>query len=266
MSTATSILTFIFLLSNLLAATEYQIQPGDTVRMTVFQEDILKTESLVGKNGTVSLPLIGAVKVSSLTTDQVEAEIKALYEADYLVKAHVNISVISFAQKFVTVGGEVSSPKMILLPEEATLDLHGAIAQAGGLLENANQSAVIIRRASGVSSTHDLRSSRSPKLSQGDTINVTRKALTSSSVTITGLVQNPGSINYPKTGKLDVLTAIAKAGGMAHKADRKTAILKRFTGGKSRTFTIDLYSIEQGTAELLYLQPGDLVIVKESRF
>lgn len=268
MNTSRTLVTalLISLLTNLLGAVEYKIQPNDTIRMVVFQEDKLTTESLVSKSGTVSLPLIGTVKVASLTTGQSEEAIKKLYELDYLVNAHVNISVISFARKFVTVGGEVSSPKMILFPEEAPLDLHGAIAQAGGLLENANQSAVIVRRASGSTTIHDLKSNQSPKLTPGDTITVTRKALTSSSVTVTGLVKNPGSINYPKTGKLDVLTAIAEAGGMAQKADRKSAILKRTTGGRSRTFSIDLLSIEQGTAQLLYLQPGDMVIIKESRF
>ena len=86
-------------------AEEYRLQQTDVIRMSIYQEDDMQTEALIGKSGTVSFPLIGAVTVKGLTVSEVEKKLKELYEKDYLVNAKVNVIVVSYAKKWVTVSG-----------------------------------------------------------------------------------------------------------------------------------------------------------------
>ncbi len=257
-------LTFTFDAS---AATLDQIQPNDQILMTVFQEDTLRTETRVTKGGTVSLPLIGSVKIGGLTASQAEAMVKKLYETDYIKRAHVNISVVAYAKKFITVGGDVAKPGMIEYPDDSSIDIKGAIAQAGGFLETADASRVLVRSgASGREYSASMNSQSGTRLDPGDLVTVTRSDLSNSTITITGQVASPGSIPYPKEGGLDILTAIATAGGMSKIANTKSVILKRAGGKSAGTFEVDLRSMEQGKTKLLNLIPGDIVIVRESRF
>ena len=47
--------------------------------------------------------------------------------------------------------------------------------------------------------------------------------------TISGEVNRQGEIQLPASGKLDILSAIAKAGGFSRIANQKEATLRRFT-------------------------------------
>ena len=48
-------------------AKEYLLRVNDSVKMEVFQEADLTTETLVSKSGTISFPLIGSVKLAGLS-------------------------------------------------------------------------------------------------------------------------------------------------------------------------------------------------------
>ena len=240
---------------------EYKLQKDDTLRMVVFQEPELMTEAQIGKSGYVSFPLIGNVKVIGKSLKAAEDEIKALYEKDYLVNAQVNLSILGYAEKWVIVGGDVRSPGTIRFPEEGALDLRGAVAQAGGQLESANVARIIVRSKSGAISTYSLKGSGSKILKHGDSVTVPRITLEKSTVTISGNVNRPGIVEYPKEGKLDIMTAIAQAGGFNRIAYKRAVTVHR----KQRQILVDLRAIEQGKSTMYQLEPGDLVVVRESR-
>jgi len=241
---------------------EYALQKDDTLRMVVFQEPELMTEAQIGKSGYVSFPLIGNVKVIGKSLKQAEDEIKALYEKDYLVNAQVNLSILGYAEKWVIVGGDVRRPGTIPFPEEGALDLRGAVAQAGGQLETANVSRIIVRSKSGAINTYSLKGSGSRILKHGDSVTVPRLTLKKSTVTISGNVNRPGIVEYPKEGKLDIMTAIAQAGGFDRIAYKRAVTVHR----NQRQTLVDLRAIEQGKAKMYFLEAGDLVVVRESRF
>lgn len=243
-------------------AAEYTLQKDDSLKMVVYQEDDLSTETQIGKSGFVSFPLIGTIKVVGLTVKEAEDKIKALYEKDYLVSAKVNLTVMSYAKKWVVVGGDVGKPGNIEYPEEGALSLPGAIAQAGGLLETANPHGIVLRRKSGGTSTHSLSSSAGITLRHGDTITVSRLSQSRSTITVSGQVEKPGIIEFPKQGGLDIVTAIAQAGGPSRIAYTKTVTVRR----NGQSYLIPYGEIIKGKARTYSLRAGDVVFIRESKW
>jgi polysaccharide export outer membrane protein len=123
-----------------------KLHRNDLIRITVFQEDDLTTETRISKSGSIIFPLIGEVQMDGRTVDDVTAEIRQRLDKDYLVNPHVTLVILDFARQWVTVLGEVNKPGQVEIPAEGGLDLLGAIALAGGYTRIADPSHVIIRR------------------------------------------------------------------------------------------------------------------------
>lgn len=244
------------------AASDYTLEKDDVIRMVVFQEPDLSLESQIGKSGYVSFQLIGNVKMVGKSLKQAEDEIKELYEKDYLRNAQVNLSIVKYAEKWVSVGGDVRRPGTIKYPEDGSLDLRSAIAQAGDLAETADSSSIKVRSKSGKQRSYTLASSGGVILRHGDSVIVGRSSLSNSSLTVSGHVNRPGLVDFPKNGGMDIVTAIAQAGGFGRIANRKEVGVRR---GK-QIFSINLRDIEGGKAKMFYMKPGDTIIVRESRF
>lgn len=249
---------------------EYHLQQTDVIRMTIFQESDMETEALIGKSGTVSFPLIGAVTVKGLTVPQLEQKLKELYEKDYLVNAKVNVIVVSYAKKWITVSGAVENPGNIPYPEEGTVNMASAIAMAGGIMQDGNSGSITVARKKGGSKKYTLSKNGELVLHPGDTVVVARKPERSEedvrTATVSGEVRNPGSIKLPKAGKVDIITAISMAGGFSKIANQKTAILQRKTAAGHRKFDINIRDIRNGKTKMVFVSEGDILIIKESRF
>ena len=84
--------------------------------------------------------------------------------------------------------------------------------------------------------------------------------------TISGEVNRQGEIQLPASGKLDILSAIAKAGGFSRIANQKEATLRRFTPQGYTVENIKLRDIRDGKAPMLFIREGDILVIKESRF
>ena len=110
----------------------YHLSPGDVVALKVFQEDDLSVRVPVTRNGTVSLPLLGSVKIVGMTVEEAAALITGLLDKDYIVKPQVNLSVAEFAKRRFTVLGHVNRPGPYEFGGDEDLNLLQAIAMAGG--------------------------------------------------------------------------------------------------------------------------------------
>jgi polysaccharide export outer membrane protein len=119
---------------------------NDLIRITVFQEDDLTTETRISKSGSIIFPLIGEVRMDGRTVDEVTGEIRERLDKDYLVNPHVTLVILDFARQWVTVLGEVQKPGQVEIPAEGGLDLLGAIALAGGYTRIADPSHILVRR------------------------------------------------------------------------------------------------------------------------
>src|ERR1043165_3915478 len=67
------------------AGKAYALSPNDVVQLKGYQEDDLQAQVRVGKDGIVTLPLIGQVRIGGLTTEEASAVITAAFEDGYLV-------------------------------------------------------------------------------------------------------------------------------------------------------------------------------------
>lgn len=148
----------------------------DTVEVRVFREDELTTRGQLSANGTITMPLIGAVRIVGMSTDRAAAVIKAKLADGYLVKPQVSVSIEARIRRTVTVLGQVKRPGVFLLQPHKRLTLVEAIGMAGGMTRIANKKKVTLKRAGGVQLVNmkDITSGKGSDitLKDGDVITV----------------------------------------------------------------------------------------------
>lgn len=122
----------------------------DNVEIRVFREDELTTRGQLSADGTITMPLIGAVRIEGLTTDQAGVAIKKKLADGYLVKPEVTVSIEARIRKTVTVLGQAQRPGVFELPAHRRLTLVEAIGMAGGVTRIANAKKVTLKRGGSV--------------------------------------------------------------------------------------------------------------------
>lgn len=128
------------------APADYVLQPGDVVRVQVFQETQLDRDVRISQKGEIFLPLVGRIEVKDRTLSSVEQTVTDLYKRDYLVNPQVNITVMEYQSRTVNVIGAVNAPQAIPYPPEQALTLLDAISRAGGFNRFADKKRVRLTR------------------------------------------------------------------------------------------------------------------------
>lgn len=120
------------------AATNYTIEPGDTLHVEVLEDASLNRNLLVLPDGTVSFPYMGTFAISGKTINQVKAEITRGLAPNFVKRPTVYVSVASVAASAqngsgpvsVFLMGEIAKPGKIKVTRGTTL--LQAVAEAGG--------------------------------------------------------------------------------------------------------------------------------------
>jgi polysaccharide export outer membrane protein len=130
------------------APSGYQLSANDQIAVEVFGEDDLRSVARLSGDGSVSLPLLGAVRLGGLTLAQATARLTELYGRDYLVNPKLNVSLVGYAKQRFTVLGQVNRPGAFEMPEGATggVDILEAVAMAGGYTRIAAPEKISVRR------------------------------------------------------------------------------------------------------------------------
>lgn len=118
----------------------------DNVEIRVFREDELATRGQLSGDGTITMPLIGAVRIEGLTTDQAAALITRKLADGYLVKPEVSVSIETRIRRTITVLGQAQRPGVFELPAHRRLTLVEAIGMAGGVTRIANPKKITLKR------------------------------------------------------------------------------------------------------------------------
>src|SRR5919108_3861126 len=106
---------------------------GDAVHITVFQQPDLTTEARIAEKGTVTMPLIGEVKIAGLTASEAGAQIASeLKRGKYLNNPQVAVSLTTLRSRQVSVLGLIARPGRYAL-DDTSAKLADVIAAAGGL-------------------------------------------------------------------------------------------------------------------------------------
>ena len=244
----------------------YVLRANDIIRLEVYDEPDLSGAVRILKTGQASFPLIGSVKVSGLSISAAAAEIRKNYAKDYLVDPKLILTVQEYATDYISVIGAVVNPGQIPIPVAGKLDLATAMATAGGLAPNAGTQGILLVRNSGSNSTYSINSIISGsagrvKLAAGDRIIVNQSAFVGKSVTILGQVRRQGPLTFPVNGRLDLVMAIANAGGLTELANPKKVTVNR----KGRVTMVDYKKVSQ-QGNPYSLQPGDIITVAQRLF
>ena len=244
----------------------YILRPNDAISLAVYEEADLSVQVKILKSGRASFPLIGSVMIAGLSASDAAKEIKALYAADYLVDPKINLTVNDYATEFISVIGSVISPGQIPMPVSGNLDLAAAMATAGGPSGIADTGNIKLVRASGGSSSYSMAqiqgSSGKVRLAAGDRIIVNKSPYVGKKVTMLGEVRKAGPIQFPLNGRLDLVNAIAMAGGMTKLANPKKVTVNR----RGNVTRLDFKEISQRGDRPFILLPGDVITVAERFF
>jgi polysaccharide export outer membrane protein len=254
------ILLFCLLNFNTAHAVEYRLEPGDIIRVTVFQNPDLTTETRVSEAGGISFPLIGTVPVGGLSLPAAERKIADLLrEGGYVLQPQVNVLPLQTKGNQVAVLGQVNRPGRYPL-ETVASRMSDLLAAAGGPTNLGADTVVLIgtREGKPIRREIDLRAlfhqggDQDPLLESGDTLFVDRAP----QFYIYGEVQRPGAFRLERD--MRVMQALAAGGGLTGKGtERGLRIHRRDAAGK-------LQEIEPGLDDAL--RPDDVVYVQESLF
>ena len=127
------------------AAGEYRLGPGDVVKISVYNNPDLATESEVSQRGRISFPLVGEVAVGGLTRGEAERAVaRALSKGGFVPNAYVNLLVAQYRSQQVSVMGEVNKPGKYPVSLNSTVtDL---LAMAGGITAKGSNVITLIQK------------------------------------------------------------------------------------------------------------------------
>jgi polysaccharide export outer membrane protein len=264
MTQALRILTLFFsLLATPVLAEEnhdYPLGPGDVIRIQVFQNPDLTTETRVSETGVITYPLIGNVEVGGLPISAAEKKVAAaLKNGGFVRQPQVNIIVLQMRGNQVSVLGQVNRPGRF--PLETPSRVSDMLAIAGGITPTGDDSAIIIGSRDGkpFRKVIDIaglylgeRSDEDIILAGGDVIYVHRAPV----FYIYGEAQRPGAYRIERG--MTIMQALAQGGGHTVRGSEWRLRLHR----KNADGVVEKLSPEMTDT----VQPNDIIYVRESIF
>ncbi|WP_235864796.1 polysaccharide export protein EpsE [Pseudothauera lacus] len=243
------------------ATEEYVLGAGDIVRITVFQNPDLTTETRVAETGALSFPLIGSVNVGGLTLSAAENAIASrLRDGGFVLQPQVSVLPIQVRGNQVAVLGQVNRPGRYPL-ETTNLRLTDMLAIAGGISPNGADTVVLIGMRNGRQERHEIDLpglllggdlGGDLPLAGGDLIYVQRAPV----YYIYGEVQRPGAFRLERS--MSVMQGLATGGGTTLRGTtRGLRIHRRQADGSVEVF-------QPGLDDLL--RADDVIFVRESLF
>ncbi len=258
------------------------IGPGDFLDISEYHTPEFHSQVRVSKEGTVTLPMIGDIKVSGMDEQGAAHAIEGVLVAKgMLLHPLVTVLVTAYTGEDVSVLGEVQRPGVYPYSyHHRLLDLiaaasgltptagrlvnifhaddpktpHPVILDPDGTEASSNHNPKLRQRGTEADSNHD------PELLPGDTVEVSRAGL----VYVVGDVIRPGGFAVDPAQKLTVVQALALAWGPSQNAALKQAVLIR-EQRDGRTITkLNLKRLLRGQDPDEPVHDRDIIYVPES--
>lgn len=234
---------------------------GDSVRVTVFQNPDLTTETRISAQGTILMPLVGQVELRGLAPNDAAGRIAdRLKEGQFLVDPQVSLAVIQVRSRQVSVLGQVTRPGRYVL-DDSSMRLVDVLALAGGITPAGDDTVTVMTTQDGkprkltidiAGIYRDADVASNVELAHDDTIFVPRAPV----FYIYGEVQKAGAYRLDKD--INVVQALALGGGVTLRGtERGMRVHRRGADGS-------LNRIEVRPADIV--KPDDVIYVQESLF
>lgn len=209
---------------------------SDSIRITVFQNPDLTTDTRVSQSGSIVFPLIGEVGLAGLTTAEAGTRIAdQLRRGGFILNPQVSVAVLQVRSRQVTVLGQFVKPGNYVL-EESRSRLTDILTLAGGISATGGETVRVLTNRGGKYQEHDIDvsalfhggdPSANIQLENGDTIFVERAPV----FYIYGEVQRSGA--YRLERNTIVMQAVSLGGGLTARAtERGISIHRRMPNGE----------------------------------
>ena len=214
----------------------YVLGAGDIIEITIVGgvEPPMRVE--VQADGTIQMAMIGTVQAGGKTLLQLRDAIgQALIRGGFYARPAVNISIVTYASRYVVVLGQVNQPGTV--PIDRPYRVSDVLARVGGV-KDANVNLLKLRRAAGDELTLDVSAiatggpKEDPMVAPGDKIFVPE----AQTFYISGAVTRPG--NYPVEAELTLRKALAIAGGLTQLGSSKKVKVIR-NGKELKKYKLD---------------------------
>lgn len=234
---------------------------GDSIRITVFQNPDLTTETRISPLGAIVFPMIGEVTLDGLTQAEAGARIAQLLKSGkFIIRPQVSVAMLEARSRVVHVLGQVSRPGNYAL-EDSGSRLTDILTQAGGISPTGADMVTVLSNRGGklVKQEIDVPAifrggdpATNIQIDSGDTIFVRRAPV----FYIYGEVQRAGA--YRLEPHMTVMQALSLGGGLTVRGtERGIGINRRLPDGQ---FTkLDARLTDPVRAD-------DIVYVRESLF
>jgi polysaccharide export outer membrane protein len=256
--------------------------PGDQLTVAAPEiEELDRRQLKVQADGTVSVPLVGPMKVSGLTPRQFAADLTQALRSQFR-DPRITFSQIDVRSKPVTVLGAVNNPGVV--QADGRKRLIEILSLAGGLRSDAGPTLTLARKTTQANPfpadlrtntsgnyvtasvpVHGLLEGTNPAdnivVVPGDIITVPKGKL----VYVLGDVRRSGGFVIGETNDVSVLKALSLAEGLKETANPSHArILKHDASGQRTEEEIDLKKLLSGKGQDINLGPDDILFVPSS--
>jgi polysaccharide export outer membrane protein len=220
----------------------YRVGPGDVLDIVVYDHPELTVPAgtnrtplesglRVDTDGAFYYPYVGKIAARGRTPDEIRAELMQRLDA-YIKNPQVEVRVVGYNAQAISVTGEVHAPQREPLTD-MPLTLLDAINGAGGLSDQADPRAVMVRRGSR-SYTVDLQafldqgiSANNPVLINGDVVSVPR--IQPQEAYLLGQIVKPSTIDLTHEN-VTLTQALTRLGGLREgQADARGVFVFRAT-------------------------------------
>ena len=240
------------------------IGPGDTIRIRILDTPDLSEDVRVSETGSARLPLIGVVELGGQTEEQAASLLDVAYtNGGYVLHPNASVQIVSYAERGVSITGEVAKPG--IYPVSGLRTLVDMVALAGGLTTSAD-TRITIQYHDGTVKVLEFPLDKPEKdfensnpVAPGDRIIVPRAGV----VYVLGQVGKPGGYLMQHDGRITVLQAVGEAGGSTRLAYEGHVLLLRPSDGY-KPIHIYLNKIYKGKQPDIPLASGDVVYVPSS--
>ena len=246
-----------YYITSQLSAQSYRVAPGDIVSVDVVDHpDLTRERALVVPDGTLSLPTAGSVAAAGRTLQEIAAELSKRYRAALIRNPRVTVALVdcdTLLRALVTRSTEASrganhyeiaNNGMLALPAVTPIDARRPLSE----LRAAVQQAYLTAFGGRLEVVLNLRQSK-PRV-----------------VHVIGEVVRPGNVEFQP--QINVLTAVASAGGMMSTAQPDRVVLIRYhSDGTQSQWLLDLErAVNRAGHDSagLSILPGDVIFVPKS--
>jgi polysaccharide biosynthesis/export protein len=145
--------------------TAYRLDAGDRLRIVIYGQEGLTNTYAIDAGGSITMPLIGAVRARGLTPAGLAAEITGKLRNGYIREPSVAVEIEAYRPFFIL--GEVAAPGQY--PYVPNMSVESAVAIAGGFSPRARRDRVTLTHTDASGSVRAVVPLGTP-ISPGDTV------------------------------------------------------------------------------------------------